>query len=175
MNGQPPKMSEVSSAPASSSQCVPSGSNRLFLGMGVGLLAGLLLATMFWLPVGWLLVRKSRMHQAEQMATARLFNVRDRATIAEIDAATGLSFENNRVSVYDQIASRPSLSPEAQVHLVEAIFRHLSFENNRLTLLLKLTANPSFSPAGKEAILKRLNNLSFENNRQAVLQAMGQR
>ncbi len=36
----------------------------------------------------------------------------------------------------------------------------------------KLGANPAFSPTAKPAILNRLNNLSFDNNRQAILEAM---
>ena len=99
----------------------------------------------------------------------------DRSTLAEIDAASRLGFEQNRLPIYTQIASRPSLSPEAQVHLVKAIFQHVSFENERLTPLLKLIANPSFSSAAKEAILNQLNNLGFENNRRTILEAMGKR
>ncbi len=141
----------------------------------MGVLAGLLVATMFWIPVGWLLVQRARVHQAIRLESARSSQASDQATVAEIDAAARLSFENNRASLLEQIAARPNLSPAAQVRLVEAICRHLSFENTKMGLLQKLIANPSFSPAAKQAILSRLNNLSFENNRQVILEAMMQR
>ncbi len=156
----------------------------MLLGLGAGLLAGFFLATLFWIPVGWLVLRKSTARQMVQVERARAEQAvaqamaqpgSDQATLAEIDAAARLSFENNRASLLEQIATRPTLSPEAQVRLVEVIFRSLSFENTRLGLLQKLIANPSFSPAAKQAILNGLNNLSFENNRQAILEAMGRR
>jgi hypothetical protein len=180
MNGQPPKLSEAQSATA------PSTNNRLLLGIGVGLLAGLLLATMFWIPVGYLVLRKSSARQMVRVEEARAEQAvaraeqaaaqagSDQTTLAEIDAAARLSFENNRASLFAQIGARPNLSPDVQVRLVEAIFKHLSFENTKLDLLQKLIANPAFSPAAEQAILSRLNNLSFENNRQVILQAMMQ-
>jgi len=96
-------------------------------------------------------------------------------TIREIDAVAKLSFDNNRQTVYNEIAQRDGLSDRAQVHLVDAVFKHLSFENMKVDVLLTLIKNPCFSPAAKAAILDRLDRLSFENHRTTILQAMNRR
>ena len=95
--------------------------------------------------------------------------------MTEIDAAAQLSFENNILAQFNQIAARPNLSPDAQIHVIDMTFKRLSFENNQLQVLLKLIANPSFSPAAKEKILKELKRVSLENNKQALLDAMNRR
>lgn len=96
-------------------------------------------------------------------------------TIREIDAVAKLSFDNSRQASYNDIAQRDGLSDRAQVHLVEAVFKHLSFETMKVDVLLTLIKNPCFSQAGKAAILDRLDRLAFENNRTQVLRAMSQR
>ncbi len=96
-------------------------------------------------------------------------------TIREIDAVGKLSFDNDRQAGYKNIAERDGLSDRAQVHLVDAAFRHLSFENAKVDVLLTLIKNPCFGPAGKGAILERLDRLSFENHKTQILEAISQR
>jgi len=96
-------------------------------------------------------------------------------TIREIDAVAKLSFENNRQAAYKNIAQRDELSDPAQVHLVDAVFKHLSFENMKVDVLLTLIENPCFSPAAKAAILDRLDRLSFENHKTQILEAVNKR
>ena len=169
----PPKIDEASRKSSQSS---------FLLGGLVGLVAGVVLAALFWVVVGTLFYRTSRVQSFPTQAVSVqpapptvITMAADRSTVAEIDAASRLSFEQNRVPIFVQIASRPTLSSEAQVHLVKAIFQHVSFENERLTPLLKLIANPAFSPAAKEAILNQLNGLAFEENRRTILEAIGKR
>ncbi|MBL9138633.1 MAG: hypothetical protein JNK85_22380 [Verrucomicrobiales bacterium] len=99
-------------------------------------------------------------------------NSEDSATLAEIDAAAGLSFEGNRAEALKKVASRPAISPAVQTHLVNTSLRQLSFDGNKVEVLLSLIANPSFSPSAKEAILRQLNLLSFDGNRTQVLGAI---
>lgn len=96
-------------------------------------------------------------------------------TIQEIDAVSKLSFDGHKHTSYKSIAQRDGLSSHAQVHLVEAVFRHLSFENMKVDVLLVLITNPCFSPAAKGAILDRLGRISFENHKVDILQAINQR
>lgn len=96
----------------------------------------------------------------------------DSATLAEIDAAAGLSFEGNRSETLKKVATRPAISPAVQVHLANTALRQLSFDGNKVEVLLALVANPSFSPAAKEAILRQLNLLSFDGSRTQVLSAI---
>ena len=110
-----------------------------------------------------------------RIETSEASEASDKSTMAEIDAAAQLSFDQNKMSLFDQIAVRPNLSPDAQVHLVGMVFKHMSFENNQMQILLKIIANPAFSPAAKERILKDLNRMSFEHNKQAILEAMNRR
>jgi hypothetical protein len=176
MNDVPPKLhdgSRESDAPVRSASFTQ---KHLIIGIVAGFVAGALAASLFWIPVGGLLLKRSGMKpdfvrvQSSESPVAS-----DKATMAEIDAAAQLSFEQNRLSLLNQIASRPSLSPEAQVHLAKTVFRHLTFENNKMEALSKLIENPSFSLGAKESILNNIRNLSFENNKQAILQAMSRR
>jgi hypothetical protein len=97
------------------------------------------------------------------------------ATVVEIGAVSKLSFDSNRQDAYKRIAERQDLSEGAQVYLVAAVFKHLSFENAKMDVLLTLVNNPAFSHAAKRAILDRLDRLSFENNKTALLDAVAKR
>jgi len=99
-------------------------------------------------------------------------NPEDSAALAEIDAIAGLSFDNGKRDGFHAVAIRPGTSPGVQVHLVNTAVRSLSFDNAKVDVLLALIANPSFSPAAKEAILRQLDHLSFDNNKTAVLHAI---
>jgi len=175
MNDLPPKIPLTEPISAKSSK--PFTSKHVILGVAGGIAVGLLAGTLFWIVV-WL-VFFSRHIAREERAQAQFelgqATPQDDSTIAEIDAAAQLSFEKNIMGQFNQIAARPNLSPAAQAHLVEMVFKHLSFENNEMQVLLKLISNPAFSPEAKAALLKNLNRLSFENNKQALLDAIGRR
>ncbi len=96
-------------------------------------------------------------------------------TIREIDAVGTLSFDNNRRDAYKRIAHRHSLSPGAQVHLVEAAFQNLAMENAKVDVLLALVHNRCFSSEAKSAVLDRLNGLAFENSGREILDAMSKK
>lgn len=176
MNDLPPKIPVTGSSTPKGSK--PLTSKHVLLGIAGGVVAGVLAGTLFWIVV-WI-VFFSRHVAREERSQAQFESVQategsDQATIAEIDAAAQLSFENNKMAQFSQLAGRANLSPEAQVHLVDVVFKQLSFENNQLQVLLKLIGNPAFSPAAKATILKDLNRISFENNKQALLDAIGRR
>ncbi len=96
-------------------------------------------------------------------------------TIAEIDAVGKLSLESNKRDGYETIAARDNLSPEAQIHLVKAVFNNLALESSKGIVLLTLINNPSFCPAGENAILKRLDKLMLENNKRNIVNAISER
>jgi hypothetical protein len=102
-------------------------------------------------------------------------NTEDAATLAEIDAAAKLSFDSGKVSVLKNVAARPSLSPSAQVHLVNSTLRNLSFDAGKVEVLKVLIENPGFSPAAKEAIFRQTERLSFDSSRSAVIESIQQR
>jgi hypothetical protein len=99
-------------------------------------------------------------------------NSEDSATLAEIDAAASLNFDGNRTASLKNVAARPSITPTAQVHLVNTALRQLSFEGSKVEVLMTLISNPAFSAAAKEAILRQLSLLAFEGSRTQVLGAI---
>lgn len=99
----------------------------------------------------------------------------DQATLAEINAAAGLSFENARTDALRAIAQRPNLTPACQVQLANQVFKKLDFDNDKVAVLVPLVHNPAFSPPAKQTIMAQLNKLGFDKDRQAVLQAVNER
>ena len=81
-------------------------------------------------------------------------------TITEIDAAGKLALNSHKRDAYEGIAGRVPLSPEAQVHLVMAVFDNLALESAKERVLLTLIDNPSFCPDGERAILESLDKLA---------------
>jgi len=102
-------------------------------------------------------------------------NSEDAATLAEIDAATKLSFDDGKVQTLRNVAARPSLTPPAQVHLINTVLRTLSFDASKVNVLLVLIENPAFSPAAKEAIFRQLERLQFDATRTQVMAAIQKR
>jgi hypothetical protein len=112
---------------------------------------------------------------APVIVTSGPVNSADAATIAEIDAASRLSFEPARKESLAAVAQRPGLSPTAQVHLVNAAYRSLDFEPAKVELLSALIANPSFCDPARQAIVTQLNRLSFDPHKQEILRRLNQR
>ena len=99
----------------------------------------------------------------------------EEVTIQEIDAVVKLSVENHRRDNYRHIAHRHGLSTGAQVHLVEAVFGNLSRDDAKVDVLVALVHNRCFHSEAKAAILKHLDELSREDSRRKVLDAMGKK
>ncbi|MBI5387737.1 MAG: hypothetical protein HZA90_24005 [Verrucomicrobia bacterium] len=99
----------------------------------------------------------------------------DKATLAEIDAAGGLTFDNARADTLRTIAQRPNLVPPAQVHLANTAFKRLDFDPSKVSVLLALIQNPAFSPPAKQTIMAQLNKLPFDRDRQTLLAAVNAR
>ena len=99
----------------------------------------------------------------------------DQATLAEINAAAGLSFENSRTDALRTIAQRPSLTPACQVQLANQAFKKLDMDSDKVAVLVTLISNPAFSPPAKQTIMAQLSRLSFDINRQTILKAVDDR
>ena len=99
----------------------------------------------------------------------------DDGTIAEIDAVGKLPFDSDREQGYKRIASREGLSPDVQIHLVEAALGRLSFDNARENVLLTLIGNPDFSRAAERVILEKLDRLAFASSKNRILKAISDR
>lgn len=97
------------------------------------------------------------------------------STLAEINAAAQLSFDNSRTSALKAIAGRAGLPESAQIHLIRTTFQRLSFENNRMTVLQALIENESFTYAAKQAVLVNISKFAFDSNRTALLQLLDKR
>ena len=99
----------------------------------------------------------------------------DAATMAEIDAARQLNFDNARTDALARIAERNVLGVPVQVYLINVTYRSLDFENSKVHVLGKMIARPDFCDATRHAIVSQLNKLSFDSNRQALLQQINER
>ena len=99
----------------------------------------------------------------------------DDETIVEINAVGKLPFDSDRKQGYERIASREGLSPEAQVHLVDAALGKLSFDNAKEEVLLKLIENPDFSREAERTILEKLDKLAFTSSKNKILKAISDR
>lgn len=99
----------------------------------------------------------------------------DSATIAEIDAAAGLTFDDGKRKAFVGIASRPHLLGQAQVYLVKKAMRSLTFDDSKEAVLVALVKNPYFVAEGKQAVLEHLNSLTFDSGKEKVLQAINRR
>jgi len=97
------------------------------------------------------------------------------ATIAEIDAAAHLNVDDDRAHALAQIAERGTLAVPVQVHLVNTAYRSLNLADNKTQVLSKIIARPDFNDATRHAIVSQLNRLSFDNNRQQILQQINER
>jgi hypothetical protein len=97
------------------------------------------------------------------------------ATVGEIDAAAHLNMDSARTHALAQIAERPGLAPPVQVHLINTAYRCLSFENSKVLVLQKMIARPDFCDATRHAIVSQLGRLSFESNKQDLLNRINQR
>lgn len=99
----------------------------------------------------------------------------DDDTIVEIDAVGKLPFDSDRRQGYERIAAREGLSPEVQVHLIEAALGKLAFDNAKEDVLLTLIRNPGFSSAAERAILDKLDRLAFASSKKKILKAISDR
>jgi hypothetical protein len=99
----------------------------------------------------------------------------DAATIAEIDSVAKLNMDNDRTHALSQIAERGTLAAPVQVHLVNVTYRSLSFDNNKTHVLTKIIARADFCDATRHAIVSQLGKLSFDSNRQFILQQINER
>jgi hypothetical protein len=97
------------------------------------------------------------------------------ATIAEIDAAAQLNMDTAKAQALGQLAERPALGPPVLVHLVNVTYRTLSFENSKVQMLSKVIARPDFCDPVRNAIVSQLNLLSFDSNRQHLLNQINTR
>lgn len=99
----------------------------------------------------------------------------DPSTIAEIDAAADLTFDNAKETVFKNIAARPMLSGRAQKYLIDKSMWSLTFDNAKEAVMLTLIKNPDFLAEGKQAILENLNKLTFDNAKERVLSELNRR
>ena len=97
------------------------------------------------------------------------------ATIAEIDAAAQLNIDSARTHNFVMIAERSNLDPAIQVHLINKTYHCLSFESSKVLVLQKVIARPDFCDSTRHAIVKQLNKLSFDSNRQVILNQINDR
>jgi len=103
------------------------------------------------------------------------FGDEDPATAAEINAAAGLDFDNNRLTALQAIAARPGLSVGEQIHLVHTAYERLNFDNQKVALLTTIIKNPAFCRETKQVICDDLGKLAFDTSRQTVLQEIARR
>lgn len=99
----------------------------------------------------------------------------DEATIAEIEAARSLSFSNQQADHLKRIARRRNLGPAAQTYLVDITFELLGFENQKIDVLERLIKNPVFCGQAKSRVLAHLDELTFDNHKRQLLDALDRR
>ena len=187
---------QIKGPPAAPKPVRPLTQTHVIIGVVAGLVVGFALATLIAVSAG--LVLFTRVNKGPNSQRIQGFqpplpmpqppqppepaqdrpapsDAEERALLAEIDAAAQLSFENDILGQFMQIAGRSNLAPSGQVHLVEMTFKRLAFGHNQVQVLLKLINNPQFAPEGKERILKDLNKIAFDHEKKSVLDAMNKR
>jgi hypothetical protein len=83
-----------------------------------------------------------------------------------------LSHGSDKVAVLKSVVGCAHLTSRQQVAVIQACFQHLSFSSDRTPVLLSLVRRPDFSAAAKNALLDRVESLSFDSDRSAVLRAL---
>jgi hypothetical protein len=99
----------------------------------------------------------------------------DETTLAEIDAAADLMFDDAKSKAFSDIAARPYLSAAAQVRLVEKAMDSLMFDSGKQQVMLALIKNSWFVREGKTAVLEHLDEFMFDSAKQTILQALNRR
>lgn len=87
-------------------------------------------------------------------------------------AAGNLSFDAGKTAALRNVASRGSLTPAGQVHLVNTALTRLSFDAGKVDVLTTLIRNPAFPPAAKEAVFRQIERLQFDASRVRVMSAI---
>ena len=97
------------------------------------------------------------------------------ATMAEIDAVADLKSDSAKYEAFKVIATRDTLPPKAQAHLVKPVIEKLYAPADKMDVLLTLIANPAFSNTAKKELLAHLKRIEPEQNRLAILKAINTR
>lgn len=96
----------------------------------------------------------------------------DAAVVSEIRAASRLNYESSRLEALNGLATRPGLSPTAQVHLASAILGSLTYESSRVEAATRLINNPATTDEALRFITDHLQAFTFESSRVSVLAAI---
>jgi hypothetical protein len=139
-----------------------------------GLALGAALACCVWLGAGCVGVTVRHRSAADPGASVPV-RPGDEVTLAEIDAASRLNMNVSRATALKAIASRPTLSPAAQVALVDSAYGRLDLESHRVSLLQAVIANPGFCDAAKHRIVTQLHRLAFSSHREEILASLNRR
>jgi hypothetical protein len=136
---------------------------------------GVLQVTAFPITPAGIKLRYKLIGRGDETSSERPREWPDTATLAEIDAAAKLEFDNNRMQALSAIAARPNLSAAAQGQLVQTALTRLDFENAKVTVLQSLIKNPAFGEAGRQAIMENLDKFTFENSKQTIMNSVNKR
>ena len=113
--------------------------------------------------------------KSESQPPPQVLTSSEAATIAEIDAASKLSFDAAKLTALIQITRLSDLSPAVQLRLVEAAYKRLSFADSKVALLREIIISPNFCDATRQAIVTQLQMLPFDANKQEVLNELNRK
>ncbi|MEK0446981.1 MAG: hypothetical protein RLZZ399_2302 [Verrucomicrobiota bacterium] len=86
-----------------------------------------------------------------------------------------LAHSSDRVAVLENVIRSPRLNSRQQVALIQACFEHLSFSSDRVPVLLQIVRRSDFSFAAKQALLERVDMMSFDSDKAPLLKALSAR
>jgi hypothetical protein len=96
----------------------------------------------------------------------------DNDVISVIKSITKMDSNSTKRRLYVAIAKRDDLNDQAQIALVNAAFDTLFSETAMEDVLITMIQNPNFSTAGKEAILKRVEEFFSDSSKKRILSAL---
>lgn len=92
--------------------------------------------------------------------------------ISVIQSITKMDSNSTKRRLYVAIAKRDDLNDQAQTALVNAAFDTLFSETAMEDVIITMIQNPNFSAAGKEAVLKRVEEFFSDSSKKRILSAL---
>ncbi|RYD72706.1 MAG: hypothetical protein EOP84_22715 [Verrucomicrobiaceae bacterium] len=89
-----------------------------------------------------------------------------------LTALEDTQFSSERAKILKDLAARPGLSAAEQAEVAGAAAKLLSFSSEKKAVLLALVRRPDFPPEAKQAVLRAIDQLSFDSEKIEVQRAL---
>lgn len=96
----------------------------------------------------------------------------DNDVVSVIEAISKIESNSTKRRLYIAIAKRDDLNDQGQIALVNSAFDTLFSETAVEDVIITMIQNPNFSDAGKEAIIKRVDDFFSDSSKKRILGAL---